>query len=123
MTTKMRILSGLALSAATLVIAPLSSDEASARGLGGANSSAVARSSTTSPATQRTLKSSQTTLKTSKLREVDKDPGKTKIEKEKHKRHRAIYPVLIGPALLAVDPLAASMSVECKSSPAAACSA
>jgi hypothetical protein len=124
MATKSRILSSLVLTAATLVIVPLSPEEASAKGLGGsggARSSGVVRTSpapvhklSTPSAGQRKLsatpvgtkeKNNQSTLR--KLREVE--TGKGKIEKEhpekkkKHPHLHLIYPVGIG-AVPAVDP-------------------
>src|SRR4029450_7380373 len=96
MTTKTRILSGLALTAATLVIVPLSSDEASARALassGGARS--VVRSNTvvlsrartvptsahklSTTSTSKVSKNNQTAVQSRKLRELEKGNDKDKI--------------------------------------------
>jgi hypothetical protein len=107
MATKSRILSSVVLTAATLVIVPLSSDEASARGgSGGARSSSAMRSSPAVVSRARTVttsvhklsttstshrkltatpvgakkKSNQMALQAKKLREVE--PGKGEPGKE-----------------------------------------
>jgi len=146
MATKIRIFSSLALTTAALFVVPLSSEEAVAKG-GGMRSVGVVRTSPAVTSRARTvkstsqvykqstlatashrklnttqagakLKSSQASLKSHGLREVEKDPNKGdsgkgdhggKLEKEKPiKRHRVIYPVGLGigaaPAAVAVDP-------------------